>query len=121
MKRVATPFAAMAFLLALGCVSIEATRFDSASERDPVPPDQVVIFRTLDQVPGKYAEMGVLRAEDATTWTRDMYDPLRRKAGEMGANAVVLDGVEGEGPGARALAIYLYSGFVTEPMRPENR
>ena len=89
------------------CVSTNATMLNpSPVARPPVPPDQVRIYRTAAQVPGKYEEVALLNSTGESNWTNEqaMFESMRKKAGEVGANAVILDAVTEAGAGAKVAA-----------------
>ncbi len=77
------------------CVSVNSTRLGTSSYRDPVPADRVVVYRTADQVPGKYEEIALLNAKGDSTWSSEsgMFKRMKQKAGKMGANAIILDAI----------------------------
>jgi hypothetical protein len=104
----------LALLLALGaCVSTNATMLNpSPVARPPVLPTEVRIFRTADQVPGKYEEVALLNSTGESNWTNEqaMFESMRKKAGEIGANAIILDAVTEAGAGAKVAAAVLGVG-----------
>jgi hypothetical protein len=75
-----------------------------------VSPENVVLYRTAEQVPGRYEEVAILRfaVEDPAfglpTNEEDKYTSLRKKAGELGANAIILVAVEEPSTGEQILA-----------------
>lgn len=83
---------AVAVLLA-GCVSVRATTLGAGAVREPVAADAVVVYRKADQVEGRYEEVALLDAvgESITTGDARMYEEMRKKAGALGANGIVLD------------------------------
>jgi hypothetical protein len=85
------------------CVSTQATRLGSGTIRTPVSPDQVAIYRTAEQVPGKYEEVALLSSKGDYNATNEekMYQSMREKAGEMGANAIILQSVQEPGTGSK--------------------
>jgi hypothetical protein len=108
------------------CVTTQAVRLGGGPIRPPVPWDRVIIYRTADQVPGKYEEVALITASGDSMWTgeEEMYQEMRKKAGKLGANALILDamsepsaatkvvsyvllGVGGERRG-KVLAIYVF-------------
>lgn len=112
--------------LFIACVTTQAVRLGSGPIRPPVPWDKVIVYRTADQVPGDYEEVALISASGDSIYTseEEMYKAMRKKAGELGANAIILDamsepsaatkvisyallGVGGERRG-KALAIYVY-------------
>ena len=78
-------------VLITSCVSTEAVRLGNGPIRPPVPWDKVIIYRTADQVPGKYEEVSILSSKEDSIWTNEeqMYKEMRKKAGKLGANAIV--------------------------------
>lgn len=81
-----------ALLFLGGCVNVHATRIGNPVQYPPVPREQVTVYRTEDEVDRPYDRIAVLFVEgDAdVTDERDMIDAARKKAGRLGANAVVL-------------------------------
>jgi hypothetical protein len=71
-----------------------------------VPPSQVAIYRSADQVPGKYEEVALLTSTADSVWTseKDMWESMRKKAGKMGANAIILDALTEPKTGAKIAA-----------------
>jgi uncharacterized protein YbjQ (UPF0145 family) len=85
----------------------------------------VAVYRTAEQVPGKFDEVALLNSKGMSGWTNEAgtLKSMRKEAGKLGANAVVLDaiikpnavtkvaaalvGVGAERKG-KALAIYAY-------------
>src|SRR5688572_32275065 len=80
-------------VILFGCVTTNATRLSTGPARAKLDPAQVSIYTTADQVPGKYEEVAILHSEGEARWTdeEDMYNSMRKKAGELGANAIILD------------------------------
>jgi len=85
------------------CVSVNATRLGTESYRQPVPTDEVVVYRTADQVPGKYEEIALLNAKGDSAWSSEsgMFKKMKKRAGQMGANAIILDAVSEPSAGAK--------------------
>jgi len=116
----------LVFLISLSsCVSVNAVRLGPNIIRPPVPPDQVVIYRTADQVQGRYEEVALLHAAGDSMWTDEeqMYKEMRKKAGQLGANGIILDAMSEPSAGTKiagallgisaqrkgkAVAIYVY-------------
>lgn len=112
-----------------GCVTTNATRLGGTPARPPVPMSAVVIYRMASQVPGKYEEIALLNSKGESTWTNEegMFKSMQKKAGELGANAIILDAVSEPSAGAkvasavfgtgaerkgRAIAIYVFPDSV---------
>lgn len=83
------------FFAFTGCVSTSATRLGTAPIRSAIDSDSVVIYRTADQVPGRYEEVALLNAEGDHTFAKEerLYNKMRKKAASLGANAIILDSV----------------------------
>lgn len=100
-------------VLSTACVSTNATMLNpSPVVRAPVAPDQVRIYRTAAQVTGKYEELALLNSTGESSWTNEqaMLESMRKKAGELGANGVILDAVTEPGAGAKVAAAFLGVG-----------
>lgn len=82
--------------MTVACVRTNATILNpSPVTRAAVPANQVRIYRTATQVPGRYEEIALLHSAGETGWTdeRKMMESMRKKAGEVGANGVILDAI----------------------------
>ena len=106
-RTVLTTVAAVVLLCA--CVSTQATRLGNGMIRPPVPPDQVAIYRTAEQVPGKYEEVALLssKGDYSSTDEEKMYRSMREKAGEMGANAIILQSVQEPSTGSKVARVLI--------------
>jgi len=100
-------------LIAAGCVTTNAALMNPGLTLRPmVLPEQVRIFRTFKQVPGKYEEVALLSATGESNWTDEatMLQSLRKKAGDIGANAIVLNVIEEASAGAKVAAAIFGTG-----------
>lgn len=99
---------AASLLLSLSaCVTTNAARLGTATaERPVVPAESVSLYRVASQVPGQYEEVALLNSTGDSNYTNEakMFDSMRKKAGQMGANAVILDAVSEPGHGAKVAA-----------------
>lgn len=110
MKRLAL---LAAFVMTTGCISTNATILNpSPVKRAAIPADQVRIYRTAAQVTGRYEEVALLHARGETNWTneRDMLESMRKKAGKVGANGVILETIREAGAVERIAATVLQTG-----------
>ena len=98
--------------LAAACVQTNAVRLGNAPERPPVPQEQVAVYRTAEQVPGRYQEIALLNSTGEASWTNEakMFDSMRKKAGELGANGIILDAISEPGAGAKVAGAILGTG-----------
>jgi len=96
-------------LLLISCVSTKAVRLGTSAQRPLVPWKEVVVYRTADQVPIKYEEVALLSAtgDSAFTTEEGMWNSLRKKAGKLGANAIILDAMSEPSAGAKVAAAFL--------------
>lgn len=101
-------------LILMACVSTKAVKLGAnpTSQRPPVPWEQVAVYRTADQVPGKYEEVALLVATGDAIWTSEagMWKSLKKKAGQLGANAIILDATSEPSAGAKIAAAVLLGG-----------
>lgn len=95
-----------ALLWVMGCATrTDATMLSTGQVRPPVPMDQVVVYRTADQVPGKYEEIALLHSTGDTRFAEArLYQSMKKKAGSLGANGIILDAVSEPGAGAKVAA-----------------
>jgi len=100
---------AAAGILCAACVSTEAVQIGTVVKRPLVPWKNVVVYRTADQVPGQYEEIALLVATGDALWTNEsqMWDSMKKKAGAMGANAIILDATSEPSAGAKVAAAFL--------------
>jgi len=104
-------FAALAVVgvLCAACVTTDAVRIGTTATRPPIPWKDVVVYRTADQVPSQYEEIALLVATGDALWTNEsqMWDSMKKKAGAMGANAIILDATSEPSAGAKVAAAFL--------------
>lgn len=89
------------------CVTTNASRLGTATEDRPlVIPKNVALYRVASQVPRKYEEIALLNSAGDSGFTNEakMFESMKKKAGEVGANAVILDAVSEPGSGAKVAA-----------------
>ena len=98
--------------LIVACVQTNAVRLGNAPVREPVPEDQVVVYRTAEQVPRRYEEVALLNATGEASWTNEekMFNSMRKKAGEMGANGIILDAIIEPGAATKVAGAILGTG-----------
>jgi hypothetical protein len=84
-------FASLVFLVS--CVAVNVTRLGAGPDRPQVPAGQVSVYRTADQVPGRYEEVALLNGRGDSMWSSEsaMFRRMKKKAGRLGANAIILD------------------------------
>ena len=93
-----------------GCVTTNATMLGTATITRPVINMAAVkLYRTADQVPGNYEEIALLHSKGSwsTTDEPQMYESMRQKAAELGANGVILDAISEPSAGAKVASVFL--------------
>ena len=102
-------FLVMFFFLGFlsGCVATQAVKLGSAIQRPEIRWQDVQVYRTADQVPGKYEEIALLSSTGESMWTTEegMWNSMRKKAGKLGANAIILDAMSEPSAGAKVASM----------------
>jgi hypothetical protein len=108
------------FLLVAFCIcSMASCRTTKAVQlgtmttaRPPVLWDKVLVFRTPADVPGKYEEVALLESSADSMWTTKagMWKSMKKKAGGLGCNAIILDAESEPKAGTKVLAAFLGVG-----------
>ena len=91
------------------CVSTSATRLGQGPIRPALSPDSVAIYLSAADVPGRYEQVALLNSKGDVDYTDEtqMYNSIRKKAAEVGANGVILNSTNEPGAGAKvAKAIF---------------
>jgi len=103
---------AIAFCLLVSCVTTSAVKLGGDQNLPPVPWEKVAVYRSADQVPGQYKEVGLLVASGDSLWTSegDMWKSLQKKAGKLGANAIILDATIEPKDGSKIVSALLWGG-----------
>nr|CAP48949.1 putative integron gene cassette protein [uncultured bacterium] len=122
--------ALVVLLLLSGCVTTNASMLGATTNARPaLLPNQVALYRIASQVPGQYEEVALLNSAGDSGFTDEakMFASMKKKAGELGANGVILDAVSEPSAGAKvaaaifgvsaqrkgkAIAIYIIPGSV---------
>lgn len=101
-------------MLIASCVTTKAVKLGTATvaQRPAVEWSKVAVYRSADQVPGKYEEVALLAATGESMWTSEagMWKSLQKKAGKLGANAIILDAMSEPSAGAKVAAAFLGVG-----------
>ncbi|HET6232393.1 MAG TPA: hypothetical protein VFE05_20125 [Longimicrobiaceae bacterium] len=85
-----------AAVLLSACVSVHAERLGNPATYPVVAKDQVRVYRTEADIRQPYDPIAViwLRGETMTTNERSLVEAAKKKAGWLGANAIVLGRIE---------------------------
>lgn len=81
-------------MVATGCgPSISSFETTEADQYEAVPADSVTVFAAPDSVPGEWVELAELEGEgSAFVSEEDFIGSFQEKAGELGANGLILRG-----------------------------
>ncbi len=99
--------AAALLVLLSACVTTNAARLGTATEIRPlVLPANVALYRVASQVPRRYEEVALLNSTGDSGMTDEarMFESMKKKAGAMGANGVILHAVSEPGSGSKVAA-----------------
>ena len=95
-----------AVLLLTGCVTVNTSLLTDAYKANPVPGIDVHVFFADDSVPD-HERVAILYAEGSDDFTdqAEMIDELRKEAGKLGANAIILKNLKEPGTGERVASV----------------
>lgn len=98
-------------LTAAGCVTTKAVILDpSATQYEQVDPVQVRIFTSEDELTDyEYVRIAIVSSEGDANWTSraQMIESMRKKAGETGANAILIPEIKEPEAGAKVAGAFL--------------
>ena len=112
MTRNFATLSALVLALALtGCVQTQATMLSSKTYA-PLEPEQVTIYLSEDDIPGRFERVAIINAKGSTSYTNQnqMYEAVRKKAAEVGANGVLFAEVDEPSAGAKIAGAFLGTG-----------
>jgi len=92
-----------ALALAAACVRTSTVQLGAPMAYPPVAFEEVQVFLTEGDVPGEFVKIALINAEAASSWTNEkgMVDKVRREAGKLGANGVIIDDIKEPSAGAK--------------------
>jgi hypothetical protein len=96
--------------LALGaCVTANATLLGPRQNRAPVPEQEVRVFLPEDSIPASCERFAIINTSGDADMTDEsqMIRAARRRAGQLGANAIQLRGTREPGTGTRIASVIL--------------
>lgn len=91
------------------CVHVNSVLMDQQNTKQPISPRMVKIYRTADQVPGKYEEIALINANGNSRWTdeSELIYKMRNEAARLGANGIILDAISEPSDGAKVVGAFL--------------
>lgn len=98
-------------LLLSACVRTNAVRLGGQTY-PAVPADQVQVFLSEDDVDVPFERIALINAKGEASYTDEakMINAMRKKAGEMGANAIILGEIKEPSAGSKIAAAVLGTG-----------
>jgi hypothetical protein len=109
-----SPAVLLIAVLITACVQTKYTLVNPGGAKyDPVPPDEVWLVTSeteLDTL--QYVRLAIIEATGSGEWTNQtgMLDAIRKQAGKLGANAVLLPQINEPGAGAKVAAAVFGTG-----------
>jgi hypothetical protein len=87
------------------CVRTSTVELGSPGQQQysAVDPANVRVFVAASDVPGDFEKIAMINAEAASGWTNEkqMVEKLRKEAGKLGANGIILEGIQEPSAGAK--------------------
>ena len=85
-----------AVVLLCGCVSTNASLIDPSVHLARTCPAGIKLYTTPDRVGQPYREVAILNAKGESNWSdeEDMIESMRDKAADVGANGIILSGID---------------------------
>jgi len=110
-----SPFvSAIAVVLVSACVQTQATMLNPTAQQYPkVAPDSVRIFTAESELEAfEYERVAIIEATGSGEYTSQtgMIEAMRKKAGDLGANAILLPQIQEPGAGAKVAAALFGTG-----------
>lgn len=99
-----------AFILS-GCVQTSATML-SPKTYPELTPEEVTIYLSEEDIPGTWEKVAIINATGSTGYTnqQQMYEAVRKRAAQIGANGVLFAEIEEPSAGAKVAGAFLGTG-----------
>ena len=89
----------------VACVQTNAALLNPGVSKPAICPNGVAVFTTPDKVPGKYEEVAILNSHaGSSTDEAKIIESMREKAAEVGANGIIMGGIEDPGTTDKVIA-----------------
>ena len=101
-----------AVVLLAACVSTNAVQLNPSAQRAPVCTNAVQLYTDSSRVGKAFEELAILnsKGESGMTSERGMYESMRRKAAQLGANGVILAPVQEPKAGTKIIGALFGTG-----------
>lgn len=99
-------------LVLTACVSTNAALLDPSAQMAPICPDGVALFTSPDRVEAEYREVALLNSsgQSGSTSEQGMYDSMRKKAAQLGANGIILGNITEPNAGTKIVGALFGTG-----------
>ena len=96
----------LALILTAACVRTNVTSLDPTTRLAPTCVAGVQLFTSPDKVPGAYSEIALLNSTGSSSSTNEqqMFESMREKAAQAGANGIILGDIDEPGAGTKVAA-----------------
>lgn len=90
-------------LLLTACVQAHTVHLAGAPQYAPIPPSEVRVFYTEEDIPGTFERIAVIYAQGSSSMTNQtqMIEEMRAEAAEVGGNGIVLTAIREPSAGAQ--------------------
>lgn len=109
MKLKKSAILAIALLISVsGCITMETTTL-GPTDFPPVPANEIWVFFSEEEIEYPFTRIALFHLEGDANWTQEskMIDKAKQKAGQMGANAIVLRDMHEPSDGAKIASEFL--------------
>ena len=95
--------------LATACVRTNTVQLGTPMNYPPVAWEEVQVFLKESDVPGQFVTIALINAEGASEYTNEkgMVDKVRKEAGKLGANGVIIEDIKEPSAGAKVAGAVL--------------
>ena len=102
MKKLFIFLMVMSFNL-VSCVSTQVTKLVPKVDYPPVHPEKVQVFLSEKDIIFPYEKLAIIHMQGSANWTNEaqMIKAAKKKAAEIGANAIILSQIKEPGAGAK--------------------
>ena len=111
MSKITLPILALVFA---ACITTRSTLLNpTAQAYPPVAPDSVLIFVDVAELDSlEYVRVAIINASGSTTYTSQsgMLEAMRKKAGAVGANAIIMPEIRNPSAGAEVAGAIFGTG-----------
>lgn len=99
-------------VLLAGCVSTNAAVLDNSVKLARTCSEGVMVYTAPDRVGKPYQEIALLNSSGESSWTTEggMVNSQRKKAAELGANGIIVGGIDEPKPGTKIIGAVLGTG-----------